>query len=489
MSTSEPPVVPAPRRRRRRWLVLGVLLLLPAGVGVVLYVQASRSADRELREALADIDRRDPGWRFEDLEAKRPAIPDEQNGALQVLEARRLLPSPWPSMPPQKDLDSDEGPTLDRLLKGLEPQHQLNDEQLRVLRSELQAAQPALQKAEGLVNFPEGRYPITWKLEYISSNSEVVQQCRAVARLLQLEALRRAQDGDADGACRLERSLINTGRSIGPEYTLITMLVRTSLLAVATSTLERTLAQGEPGEEILAAVQRALEREEQETPALTAAAFRGERALGHRMLEAIERGDLSLSALSTPPTLGERASDILNAGVVRHSHVVYLRYMTEAAEAAQAPSPDRAARLRDMLGAMERNARHEWLATLLVVSSDKTPSVQSRRLAQLRCAVVALALERCRRAEGRWPATLDALAPRYLRGVPADPFDGQPLRYRRLDDGVVVYSVGPDRTDDGGTIDREQPLREGTDLGFRLWDAARRRQPAPPPPPPPAEEK
>src|SRR5262249_48205856 len=161
----------------RRWVVLGVLLLLPVGVGVVLYVQASRNADRELREALADIDRRDPGWRFEDLEAKRPAIPDEQNGALQVLEARRLLPSPWPSWPPKEDPHFGEGPALDRLLKGLEPQHQLNDEQLRVLRSELQAARPALQKAEGLVNFTEGRYPITWKVEYISTDSEVVQQC------------------------------------------------------------------------------------------------------------------------------------------------------------------------------------------------------------------------------------------------------------------------------------------------------------------------
>jgi len=36
-------------------------------------------------------------------------------------------------------------------------------------------------------------------------------------------------------------------------------------------------------------------------------------------------------------------------------------------------------------------------------------------------------------------------------GTPQDPFDGQPLRYKKLPArGYAIYSVGPDRTDDGG---------------------------------------
>jgi hypothetical protein len=63
--------------------------------------------------------------------------------------------------------------------------------------------------------------------------------------------------------------------------------------------------------------------------------------------------------------------------------------------------------------------------------------------------------------------------------VPTDPFDGRPLRYRRLADGVVVYSVGDDRADDGGTLADDFPPPAGTDLGVRLWDVPHRRQPPP----------
>jgi len=38
--------------------------------------------------------------------------------------------------------------------------------------------------------------------------------------------------------------------------------------------------------------------------------------------------------------------------------------------------------------------------------------------------------------------------------MPDDPFDGQPLRYHRLDKGYVIYSIGSDGEDNGG---RERP--------------------------------
>ena len=57
-----------------------------------------------------------------------------------------------------------------------------------------------------------------------------------------------------------------------------------------------------------------------------------------------------------------------------------------------------------------------------------------------------------------------------LDGVPADPIDGAPLRYKRTADGVVIYSIGNDRKDDGGDVGEGKP-----DAGYRLWDADRRR--------------
>jgi hypothetical protein len=66
---------------------------------------------------------------------------------------------------------------------------------------------------------------------------------------------------------------------------------------------------------------------------------------------------------------------------------------------------------------------------------------------------VAIALERCRQAQGRYPRSLDTLVPQYIEEVPHDVIGGQPLHYRLSDDGrFVLYSVGWNETDDGGGV-------------------------------------
>ncbi len=64
--------------------------------------------------------------------------------------------------------------------------------------------------------------------------------------------------------------------------------------------------------------------------------------------------------------------------------------------------------------------------------------------------LVAIALELYHRREGHWPDRLRQLVPGLLTHVPIDQFDGQPLRYRLIEGAPLVYSVGPDRLDDGG---------------------------------------
>jgi len=77
----------------------------------------------------------------------------------------------------------------------------------------------------------------------------------------------------------------------------------------------------------------------------------------------------------------------------------------------------------------------------------------ARAEAQRRIIVTAIALERYRGKHGAYPATLDSLAPEFLKGVPVDFMDGQPLRYRLTNDGhFVLYSVGLDCVDDGGKL-------------------------------------
>lgn len=63
----------------------------------------------------------------------------------------------------------------------------------------------------------------------------------------------------------------------------------------------------------------------------------------------------------------------------------------------------------------------------------------------------ALAIELFRATHGELPESLDKLVPAFLPEVYTDPFDGAPLRYRRMDSGYTVYSVYIDLRDDQGT--------------------------------------
>jgi hypothetical protein len=66
-----------------------------------------------------------------------------------------------------------------------------------------------------------------------------------------------------------------------------------------------------------------------------------------------------------------------------------------------------------------------------------------------------------------------------MSAIPFDPFTGKELRLGKFDQGIVIYSVGPDGIDNGGKIERSLTA-PGTDVGIRLWDVQYRRQPAKP---------
>jgi hypothetical protein len=54
----------------------------------------------------------------------------------------------------------------------------------------------------------------------------------------------------------------------------------------------------------------------------------------------------------------------------------------------------------------------------------------------------------------RLPATLDEISQAMLPDRPSDPFTGKPFVYKPDPDGkgFLLYSVGPDGKDDGGSI-------------------------------------
>jgi hypothetical protein len=243
--------------------------------------------------------------------------------------------------------------------------------------------------------------------------------------------------------------------------------------------LERVLAQGEPSAAELKKMQELLEAEAAEP--LLVIATRGERASTHELMNVLKSREVKLSpALGNPGGGGsDTFLDLAAPTLARASHGRMLRLMTELVEIAKLPPEQQEEPAKALEEKVKQaRAKYDVIIALLMPAFLKVGEAYRRDQAYLRCAIVAVAAERYRRDYGKWPTKIDELAPEYLKAVPTDPYDGQPLRYKRLEDGAVVYSVGPDKQDDGGARNRHNTLAKGIDYPFRLWDVSKRRQPA-----------
>jgi hypothetical protein len=457
--------------RRRLILIAGAAVFATVVVsGYRLYVTS-----QELADAIAETDRLDPGWRFEHLKNQGRFPPPAQNSALQALAAFSLLPSQWRVRPSNKPGES----PLDAIyvLGDAEPVRELEAEKVAFLRDVLERVGPALSQALKLAAMPDGRYPVNWTTDVISTRSPWLDVSFDLSFLLELDSVLRNQDGDADGALVSARAVLNLGRSIGDEVFFDGPLSRNGRRSQCARMIERTLAQGVPSENALIGMQQFIQREE--AVPLFLAYFCGRRAMTHVFLDRVHQGLNRISELNCVPKRGiaAHAEDWLGGPEARRTHARFLRGTNEAVEIAKLPVEQQCPLYRDWrarLGYVDK------VGDGLTLAGWREDLLLSGH-AYLRCAVAAVAADRYRIKHGAWPRALTALVPDYLASVPLDPFDGAPLRYCRIESGAVIYSIGKDGRDD--YLDGEHQLvKSGTPgVVFTVWDIDRRRQPPKPP--------
>jgi hypothetical protein len=457
--------VERPRPWWRRWLrrVVVTLLLVLVGLGGRLYYRHHQAVTK-LEEALAALDHDDPGWRLEDIEAARGQIPKDENSARVVVTAAKLLPQRWP---PQE---------FDDPLGGLAPEEQLAPDALARLKQELDKVRPALEEARKLAAMPRGRYHVVYERNVLETRLGDQAEARRVAILLAYDALRRGQDGDDKRALASCRAALNAARSLGDEPITMSQLIRIAGVVIACQATERALAQGEPPPDELESLQRAVETEDAHPGLLIT--LRGERAMSDALFRAIEDGDVAVNGLAGVKWDWPQSALVSVWRLDTHAdHALLLSLLTRRIAEVRLPMHEQSGAERQLEQELRHLPRKAVLTGLLMPAMSKLGAASRRKHAHVRCLAAALAAERYRREHGAWPESLEKLVPGHLAEVPLDPFDGLPLRYRRLADGVMIYSVGQDGIDNGGNLDREHANQPGVDVGVRLWDVKHRRQP------------
>jgi hypothetical protein len=446
-------------------VLLGLLLGLLLATAFGFY--RSIVGIHQLHDAQDETEQADSRWRLADLEARRVKPGEEANSAVWVLAAHKLLPA-----------GAAGGPPLGQSFERLPPQDRLSGPRVKALRDALARASAALTEARRLKDLPAGRFPSAWANDWKATRSHS-PEARAVANLLAWDVLLLVAERDTDGALDSCRALLNCGRAVGEEPLTASQLACIACRSAVVERLERVLAQGEPSPDAMRACWELLERELNHRPLLTA--LRGERAGCDWMLERVRIGAVPLVvALSGEENLLEWI-DLRFTGGIQRQRAALLRYFNRAIAAAGRLPHEQAESLRQLEEAVRKLPP---VARRLVPAVGELAAADRHSLAQLRCAQAAVAAELYRRRNGEWPASMDVLAARrYLTEVPNDPYDGKPLRWRRLKDGVEIYSVGADRKDSASPSDPEGPSAGGSAIRFRLWDSEQRRPPRQPQPP------
>jgi len=133
-------------------------------------------------------------------------------------------------------------------------------------------------------------------------------------------------------------------------------------------------------------------------------------------------------------------------------HVNYIRPLVDVDQQLVSPRKSSEARAAVESQALQITP-YDLFSRLLVPALDRAAQKFAAVQTHVNLARIAVALERYRLARGEFPISLDALNPTFLKAVPHDIINGQPLKYRRTDNGrFVLYSVGWNGTDDGGNV-------------------------------------
>ncbi len=97
----------------------------------------------------------------------------------------------------------------------------------------------------------------------------------------------------------------------------------------------------------------------------------------------------------------------------------------------------------------ENRIRHALLAMMLPAHTQILNAL-NRTIGRQEGVIAALAIHRYYKTMGHWPSEVAQVSPEYVNEFPQDQVDGSLLKFKCIDDQLMVYSVGRDYDDDGG---------------------------------------
>lgn len=313
------------------------------------------------------------------------------------------------------------------------------------------------------------RYPValTAGASTLLPHLAKIKKC---ATLLESEMASQAGRGRTDAAAKTFLAGVSLARSLEQEPILISRLVANASLALAIQGLRQSLDRKAFTEAQLLSAEMALK------DAASGASFH--RALvGERAFVISYFGMPSEEWAKAQKEGGEKLEPGLDWAAYpkgpkfQEDFAFALDYLSNIVALAEMPfpqclGPDAQAAIPKIETAVSKGY---ILSKLFLPALTNLCSRSAEITARIRVARTALGIERYRlKHANELPGLLAELTPELLAAVPADPFDGQPLRYHKLTGkGYVVYSLGKDQKDDHGA-EKSPDGKTQLDIAFTI---------------------
>jgi hypothetical protein len=299
-----------------------------------------------------------------------------------------------------------------------------------------------LREAIGMEN---SRYPIDLSNLYVVLPH--LGDIREMAKLMKLAALSHAENNEIKEATVALRTIFAVADSLSGEPQLVSQLSRLADLKVGASATERVVNRCALKEDELVELSKAI------LPFVKTRGisfgFASERCYILDGFAKAENWDSDWFGDEEIPPLA--VLDLYQAiGLFDRAAIVYLDRMGAYLDICRLPEGERLEAAKEIDDRVQSMSGMPEFFRRFVVTFSRSTAIELGATAQMRAALVGLAIERYRLAVGKLPDSLEKLVPAYLDSVPRDPFDGAQLRYKRLEKGYVVYSIGEDGSDDGG---------------------------------------
>jgi hypothetical protein len=473
LSMTEVQPVVVKKSRWRGWQIL--CLSVVALVGLIWGYRAWRQWQMEarLRTAIAVIEQNDPHWRWPEVLASY----EQRPVSAAFLQAMKVFPKGYRGW--CGDDIADRPGALPYNSEGKYFNVRMPDTYVAILRERIneQKVQPLRQALLSLMTEADGqRMPWSGRFSF-----QEIEDIRRLANKITDENWLAIHDGDTRGVIDSFRMALKNAQLLrhGPQSLL--QLVSLSLHVLAIERVKQALAFCQFTDAELRELEQILLKYQPFSPREM---MRVMRADDYEMLEGAKH-DSNKKRMLIDNILGPAAST--GAGWQRQisdwANRLYVELAFLNLPELQADVLETISRAMEF-SEQESHLRHQFIKEKGVKATN--PLAKSIYGTQLKMLMarhthqahvdtlrLALACERYRLKHGTWPATLEVLVPEYVPGVPLDPYTGKTLLYRLLDDGVVVYSVWHNESDDGGSV-LSTETTSMLDRGVRLFNPEKR---------------